>query len=64
MNPCRLSRRLPADIQRMADWLKTIGVEAVVMESTGIYWVLVFEVLEIASIDVMVTNARCLRTQE
>ena len=47
-----------ADIQRMADWLKTIGVETVVMESTGVYWVPVFEVLESAGINVMVANAR------
>ena len=47
-----------ADIQRMADWLKAIGVETVAIESTGVYWVPVFEVLENAGIDVIVANAR------
>ena len=42
----------------MADWHNTIGVETVVMESKGVYWVPVFEVLEIASINVIVANAR------
>ena len=46
------------DIQRMADWLKAIGVETVAMESTGVYGVPVFEVLENAGIDVIVANAR------
>ena len=27
------------DIERMADWLVSIGIETVAMESTGVYWV-------------------------
>ncbi|MFI3122084.1 MAG: transposase [Methylococcaceae bacterium] len=42
----------------MADWLKAIGVGTIVMESTGVYWVPVFEVLEDAGLAVMVANAR------
>jgi transposase len=34
-----------ADIKRMADWLLSLGIETVVMESTGVYWVPVYEVL-------------------
>jgi transposase len=56
--PVQTFQAFTADIQRMADWLKTIGVETVVMESTGVYWVPVFEVLESAGIDVIVANAR------
>jgi transposase len=56
--PIQTFQAFTADIQRMADWLKTIGVETVVMESTGVYWVPVFEVLECAGIDVIVANAR------
>lgn len=37
--PVQTFQAFTADIQRMADWLKTIGVETVVMESTGVYWV-------------------------
>jgi transposase len=56
--PMQTFQAFTADIQRMADWLKTIGVETIVMESTGVYWVPVFEVLESAGINVMVANAR------
>jgi hypothetical protein len=34
--PVQTFQAFTADIQRMADWLKTIGVETVVMESTGV----------------------------
>jgi transposase len=56
--PVQTFQAFTADIQRMADWLKNVGVETVVMESTGVYWVPVFEVLESAGLDVMVANAR------
>ena len=35
-----------ADLQSLADWLEQCGVESVAMESTGVYWIPVFEVLE------------------
>jgi transposase len=56
--PVQTFQAFTADIQRMAAWLKSIGVETVAMESTGVYWVPVFEVLESAGLDVMVANAR------
>src|SRR6188768_1618120 len=46
------------DLQRMAQWLKATGVTTVAMESTGVYWVPVYEVLESAGIEVVVANAR------
>ena len=48
--PVQTFQAFTADIQRMADWLKAIGVETIVMESTGVYWVPVFEVLEDAGL--------------
>jgi transposase len=56
--PIQTFQAFTADIQRMADWLLAIGIETVVMESTGVYWVPVYEVLESAGLDVMVANAR------
>lgn len=56
--PVRTFQAFTADIQQMAAWLLAIGIETVVMESTGVYWVPVFEVLESAGLDVMVANAR------
>ena len=42
----------------MANWLVSLGIETVAMESTGIYWVPVFEMLESAGIEVILANAR------
>ncbi len=46
------------DIERMADWLVSLGVETVAMESTGVYWVPVYEVLQSRGIEAIVANAR------
>ena len=46
------------DIERMADWLVSVGVKTVAMESTGVYWVPVYEVLEDRGLEVIVANAR------
>ena len=35
-----------ADLYRLADWLTDCEVESVVMESTGVYWIPLFGVLE------------------
>jgi transposase len=35
-----------ADLHALADWLERCGIETVAMESTGVYWIPVFEVLE------------------
>ena len=42
----------------MADWLITLGIQTVAMESTGVYWVATFEVLESKGLDVILVNAR------
>ena len=41
-----------------AEWLKSCGVKMVVMQSTGVYWIAVYEVLEKAGFQVWLTNAR------
>lgn len=47
-----------ADLWRMAEWLKSCGVKMVVMQSTGVYWIAVYEVMEKAGFEVWLTNAR------
>jgi transposase len=49
------------ELGELADWLVDQGVESVAMESTGIYWIPVFEVLEARGLDVVLVNARHLR---
>ena len=46
------------DLQCMADWLAACGVTTVAMESTGIFWIPVFEILESKGLEVKLVNAR------
>src|SRR5260364_389352 len=45
-------------LQRMARWLQEMGVKTVAMESTGVYWVPVYEILEDHGMEVVLANAR------
>ena len=47
-----------ADLYRLADWLGECGVETVVMESTGVYWIPLFGVLEERGFQVMLVDPR------
>ena len=56
--PVREFESFTDDLQRMADWLIACEVSTVVMESTGIYWIPVFEILESKGFEVKLVNAR------
>jgi hypothetical protein len=45
------------DLDDMADWLVRIGVTTVAMESTGVYWIPAFEILEARGLEVILVNA-------
>jgi hypothetical protein len=47
-----------ADLERMAQWLKACGIESVVMQSTGVYWMAVYEVLQSHGFQVNLVDAR------
>jgi transposase len=47
-----------ADLEALAAWLTACGVDTVAMESTGIYWVPLFELLERRGFQVYLVNAR------
>lgn len=47
-----------ADLKRMIIWLKDSGVKSVSMESTGVYWIVPYEMLEEAGFEVLLVNAR------
>src|SRR3954462_5328053 len=47
-----------ADLRRMAEWLIRCGIRTVAMQSTGVYWVAVQEILERAGLQVYLVNAR------
>jgi transposase len=46
------------DLNRMADWLVEIGIQTIAMESTGIYWIPAYEILEERGLIVLLVNAR------
>ena len=46
------------DLQRMANWLIERGVRSVAMQSTGVYWIPVFEILQQRGLEVFLVNAR------
>ena len=56
--PVREFSSFTDDLHQMADWLLDCGVTRVVMESTGIYWIPVFEILESRGLEVRLVNAR------
>jgi len=56
--PVQTFQAFTGDIERMADWLNSLHIKTVAMESTGVYWVPVYEILERHGIEVIVANAR------
>lgn len=56
--PVQTFQAFTTDLQRMADWLVALGIKTVAMESTGVYWIPAYEILEDRGIDVIVANAR------
>jgi len=55
--PVRTFQAFTSDLHRMADWLIDVGIKTVAMESTGVYWVAAYEVLESRGLDVILANA-------
>lgn len=47
-----------SDLYRLADWLLSFGIKTVAMESTGIYWLPLYEILEDKGFHVILVNAR------
>jgi transposase len=50
------------DLYTMADWLHQCGIETVAMESTGVYWLAVFQILESRGFEVKLVNAHYVKT--
>jgi transposase len=56
--PVREFSTFTADLERLAEWLISCGITTVAMESTGVYWIPVFEILESHGLEVKLVNAR------
>ena len=46
------------ELKAMANWLKQCGIRTVAMQSTGVYWIAVYDILEQAGLEVYLVNAR------
>ncbi len=46
------------ELKALAEWLKQCGIRTVAMQSTGVYWIAVYDILETAGLDVYLVNAR------
>lgn len=56
--PVRTFKSFSGDLHAMAEWLVGLGITTVAMESTGVYWIPVFEILEARGLEVLLVNAR------
>lgn len=56
--PVRSFVSFTADLHRLADWLVSLGITTVAMESTSVYWIPLFEILEARGLEVVLANAR------
>nr|WP_322596918.1 transposase [Bradyrhizobium sp. SEMIA] len=56
--PVRAFGTFTQDLHELADWFKACGVISVAMESTAVYWIPVYEILEQRGFDVILVNAR------
>jgi transposase len=56
--PIRRFGCFTADLVAMADWLVSLGIETAAMQSTGVYWIALYEVLEERGIRVFLVNAQ------
>src|SRR5258706_4049046 len=53
-----------ADLIALADWLKSCGIESVAMESTGVYWIALYQILASRGFEVFVVNTRAVAAEQ
>jgi transposase len=56
--PVREFRTFTTELYHLADWLVQCGIKTVAMESTGVYWIPLYEILEERGFEVILVNAR------
>ena len=56
--PVRRFECFTADLHRLANWLQSCGVKTVAMQSTGVYWIPLYDILEEHGFEVYLVNAR------
>ena len=56
--PVRMFATFTEDLNELADWLQQCRVRTVAMESTGVYWIPLMQILEIRGLEVYLVNAK------
>jgi len=56
--PIRCFETFTVDLHRAAKWMKKCGIDSVAMESTGVYWIPIFQIVESYGFEVVLVNAR------
>ena len=56
-HPVRAFPTFTSDLLELADWLKQCRIQTVAMESTGVYWIPLFQILEARGFEVFLVNA-------
>jgi transposase len=56
--PVRCFGCATAELKKMAEWLTQCGIRTVALQSTGVYWIAVYDILEAAGLEVYLVNAR------
>ena len=58
LHPVRRFECFTADLHRLADWLKNCRIKTVALQSTGVYWIPLYDILEERGFEVYLVNAR------
>jgi len=56
--PVRVFGCFTADLKALAQWLEKCGIETVAMQSTGVYWMALYDILSERGMQVFLVNAR------
>jgi transposase len=57
-HPVRCFPTFTRDLHVLADWLQQCGIRSVAMESTSVYWIPVYQILEARGMEVFLVNAQ------
>jgi transposase len=57
-DPVRSFGTFTRNLHELADWLQTFGVTTVAMESTGVYWIPLYQILDRRGLEVFLVNAQ------
>jgi transposase len=61
-HPVRAFRTFTPDLQALVAWLQTCGIDTVAMESTGVFWIPIYDLLEQHGITPYLVNAQHVKT--